>query len=237
MGNENGEWIIRGLAESDPAALRSPEDVIREIGRVGLLPLFAGGGVRGLSVEERTPSAWWWSDTERDPWYWREQIAASGRAVYGKFFGGKAGFVSLDCFPRFANVRRDGYDFDALYEDGKASIRCKKIMDCFALADELPSYELKNLAGFGKGGERNFEGTVAKLQQQAYLVIRAFRRRRSCLSAVRGILPSGSPRICTGPLCSGFRICLAFRGRHWPSRTLQGRGCSPACSSLSCSPL
>ena len=179
MGNENGEWIIRGLAESDPAALRSPEDVIREVGRVGLLPLFAGGGVRGLSVEERTPSAWWWSDTERDPWYWREQIAASGRAVYGKFFGGKAGFVSLDCFPRFANVRRDGYDFDALYEDGKASIRCKKIMDCFALADELPSYELKNLAGFGKGGERNFEGTVAKLQQQAYLVIRAFRRRRN----------------------------------------------------------
>ena len=99
--------------------------------------------------------------------------------MYGKFFGGKAGFVSLDCFPRFANVRRDGYDFDALYEDGKASIRCKKIMDCFALADELPSYELKNLAGFGKGGERNFEGTVAKLQQQAYLVIRAFRRRRN----------------------------------------------------------
>ena len=64
-------------------------------------------------------------------------------------------------------------------KDGKASIRCKKIMDCFALADELPSYELKNLAGFGKGGERNFEGTVAKLQQQAYLVIRAFRRRRN----------------------------------------------------------
>lgn len=179
MKLENGEFILSGPPERSSAALRSPEDVIREIGRVGLLPLFAGGGVRGLSVEERTPSAWWWSDTERDPWYWREQIAASGRAVYGKFFGGKAGFVSLECFPRFANVRRDGYDFDALYEDGKASIRCKKIMDCFALADELPSYELKNLAGFGKGGERNFEGTVAKLQQQAYLVIRAFRRRRN----------------------------------------------------------
>ena len=179
MKLENGEFILSGPPERSSACLRSPEDVIREIGRVGLLPLFAGGGVRGLSVEERTPSAWWWSDTERDPWYWREAIAASGRALYGKFFGGRAGFVSPECFPRFANIRRDGYDFDALYEDGKASIRCKKIMDCFALADELPSYELKNLAGFGKGGERNFEGTVAKLQQQAYLVIRAFRRRRN----------------------------------------------------------
>lgn len=179
MKLENGEFILSGPSENSRACLRSPEDVIAAVDRAGLLPLFAGA-VPGFSVEELTPAEWWWSgDLERDPWYWREQIAASGRAVYGKFFGGKAGFVSLDCFPRFANVRRDGYDFDALYEDGKASIRCKKIMDCFALADELPSYELKNLAGFGKGGERNFEGTVAKLQQQAYLVIRAFRRRRN----------------------------------------------------------
>ena len=179
MSTENGESILSGPPESSSACLRSPEDVIAAVDRAGLLPLFAGA-VPGFSVEELTPAEWWWSgDLERDPWYWRETIAASGRAVYGKFFGGKAGFVSLDCFPRFANVRRDGYDFDALYEDGKASHRCKKIMDCFALSPELPSYELKRLAGFGKGGEKNFDGTVTKLQQQTYLVIRAFRRRRN----------------------------------------------------------
>lgn len=179
MKSENGEFIISGLSGDGAARLRSPEDVIAEVNRVGLLPLFAGE-IPGLSVEERTPDTWWWSgDPERDPWYWREAIAASGRAVYGKFFGGRAGFVSLDCFPRFANVRRDGYDFDALYEDGKASLRCKKVMDCFALRPELPSYELKRLAGFGKGGEPNFDGTVTKLQMQAYLAIRAFRRRRN----------------------------------------------------------
>lgn len=178
MGNENGEWIIRGLAEDDPRALRSPQDVAAEVERLGLLPLFAGE-VPGLSVEERTPSAWWWSDTADDPWYWREELAASGLVVYGKFFGGRAGFVSLECFPRFANVRRDGYDFDALYEDGKASHRCKRIMDCFESGGELPSYELKRLAGFGKGGEPNFEGTVTRLQMQSYLAIRAFRRRRN----------------------------------------------------------
>lgn len=179
MKLENGEFILSGPPESSSAALRSPEDVIAAVDRAGLLPLFAGA-VPGFSVEELTPAEWWWSgDLERDPWYWREQIAASGRALYGKFFGGKAGFVSLDCFPRFANIRRDGYDFDALYEDGKASHRCKRIMDCFESGGELPSYELKRLAGFGKGGEPNFEGTVTRLQMQSYLAIRAFRRRRN----------------------------------------------------------
>ena len=33
MGNENGEWIIRGLAEDDPRALRSPQDVAAEVER------------------------------------------------------------------------------------------------------------------------------------------------------------------------------------------------------------
>ena len=31
--------------------------------------------------------------------------------------------------PCFVNYRRDGYDFDALWDDGKASIRQKKMMD------------------------------------------------------------------------------------------------------------
>ena len=179
MKLENGEFILSGPPESSSACLRSPEDVIAAVDRAGLLPLFAGA-VPGFSVEELTPAEWWWSgDLERDPWYWRETIAASGRALYGKFFGGRAGFVSPECFPRFANIRRDGYDFDALYEDGKASHRCKKIMDCFALSPELPSYELKHLAGFGKGGEKNFDGTVTKLQEQGYLVIKSFSRRRN----------------------------------------------------------
>ena len=179
MKLENGEFILSGPPERSSACLRSPEDVIAAVDRAGLLPLFAGA-VPGFSVEELTPAEWWWSgDLERDPWYWRETIAASGRALYGKFFGGRAGFVSLECFPRFANIRRDGYDFDALYEDGKTSHRCKKIMDCFALSPELPSYELKRLAGFGKGGEKNFDGTVTKLQEQGYLVIKSFSRRRA----------------------------------------------------------
>ena len=39
------------------------------------------------------------------------------------------------------------------------------------------SFELKRQAGFGKGGEKNFEGTVTDLQMGGYLLIRDFRRR------------------------------------------------------------
>ena len=66
-----------------------------------------------------------------DPWEWREIIARSGKVAYGKFFDKKAGFISKQWFPYFANFRRDGYDFDALWDDEKASIRQKKIMDFY----------------------------------------------------------------------------------------------------------
>ena len=50
-------------------------------------------------------------------------------------------------------------------------------MDQFAERGELFSSELKRLAGFGREGEKNFEGTVTGLQMGGYLVIRDFRRR------------------------------------------------------------
>lgn len=68
-------------------------------------------------------------DPEQDPWAWRELIAADHQVAYGKFFDKKAGFISLEWLPYFANARRNGYDFDARWEDGLASRREKIIMD------------------------------------------------------------------------------------------------------------
>lgn len=97
--------------------------------------------------------------------------------AYGKFFGKKAGFISKEWFPHFANYRRDGYDFDSRWDEELASMRCKRIMDQFGAREEIPSFQLKRLAGFGKDGEKNFEGTVTDLQMQSYLLVRDFRRR------------------------------------------------------------
>ena len=72
-----------------------------------------------------------WDNPEKDPWMWRAIIAKKHDIVYGKFFANKAGFISRKWFPVFANYRRDGYDFDALFEDEKAPYKHKKIMDFF----------------------------------------------------------------------------------------------------------
>jgi len=188
MANEGGEWIMHGLAWDDPRRLATWREVIELVNEIGFLPLFKNE-IDGFSVEERVSSLFWWTgDPAQDPWEWREIIARSGEVAYGKFFGKKAGFISKEWFPHFANFRRDGYDFDSRWDEELASRRCKKIMDRFARAEELQSNELKVMAGFGKGGERNFDGTVTELQMQSYLIIRDFRRRKNKMG-----IPYGMP--------------------------------------------
>lgn len=168
---------MRGVPYGDPDCITSCAKLEEYINKVGFLPLFANG-IKGFSSEEHTaPNSWWCDIPEKDPWIWREEIARGGRIAYGKFFNGKAGYISLEWLPYFANWRRDGYDFDSLYDDGKAQLRSKKIMDLFTAQDGLFTYEIKKLAGFGKGGEKNFAGVLTKLQEQTYLVAVDFRRR------------------------------------------------------------
>ena len=177
MALENGEWITRGLDWDNPLRIRSWRELMDWIDAVGFLPLFKNA-IQGFSVEEHTSDLYWWSgDAEQDPWEWRQLIARSGQVAYGKFFGKRAGFISRAWFPHFANWRRDGYDFDSRWDEGLASLRQKRVMDQFAAGDALYSFALKRLAGFGKEGEKNFEGTVTDLQMGGYLLIRDFRRR------------------------------------------------------------
>ena len=114
MAKEGGEWIMRGLDWDDPLRIRSWRELIGWINEVGFLPLFQNE-VDGFSAEEHVSNQFWWTgDPEQDPWIWREIICPQrGRVAYGKFFGGKTGFISRQWFPVFANYRRDGYDFDA----------------------------------------------------------------------------------------------------------------------------
>lgn len=177
MAYENGEWIMHGTAKDDPNRIQSVEELIAYVDHVDFLPLFKNE-IDGFSVEEHVSAdAWWTGDVQQDPWEWRAIAARSEKVAYGKFFGGKAGFISLKWLPYFVNYRRDGYDFDSLYEEGSAKLRAKLIMDLFANHSELFSYEMKTLAGFGKGGEKNFSGIVTELQMQTYLVAKDFRQR------------------------------------------------------------
>lgn len=173
----DGKWIMEGLDITDERRIKTVEELRNYINKMGFLPFFKGD-IKEFSLEELTArESWWCGNPAEDPWIWREIIAEEGDIAYGKFFCGKAGFISKEWFPIFASYRRDGYDFDSRYEDGLASRRQKKIIDILSKFEKLPSYELKKLAGFVKDGEKNFEGTIASLQMQTYVVIRSFRRK------------------------------------------------------------
>ena len=171
---------MKGCDPKDPSVLKSAEELLSLIHTIGFLPLFSND-IPGFSVEERVPAyVWWTGDEAADPWEWRMLLARDPEIAYGKFFRKAAGFVSRSVFPDFANYRRNGYDFDALFEDELASYRAKKIMDVFepddeAVGKELMSYEAKELAAVDK----NFEGTLTDLQMQTYLILSDFRQRKN----------------------------------------------------------
>lgn len=174
---------MMGCEEKD--ALLTISDCAAFIHKVGFIPLFSNS-IPGFSIEEHTTASQWWTgDPETDPWEWRIILAADPAIAYGKFFGRNAGFISKSFFPTFANYRRNGYDFEALFEDELASYRAKKIMDVFELDDEsvgrsFMSSEVKVLAGFSKeGGEKNFEGVLTDLQMQTYLIAGKFRQKKN----------------------------------------------------------
>lgn len=151
--------------------LKCADDMIALVREIGFLPLF-NVGVKGFSVEEMTPGQWW-TGKSTDPWGWREEAARSKEIIYGKFFSQRAGFVSKDWFKKFANYRRDGYDFDSRWEEGLATPKAKDIMECVWNEKSIMTSEIKK-----KVGKSSFEGTLTNLQMQTYLVISDFDRKK-----------------------------------------------------------
>lgn len=179
MEKQNNSWQINGLQWNDPRCIHTPLELLDYIEKVGFLPLFQNK-IKGFSVEGLTATESWWSgDSKADPWLWRIDLVRTGRVAYGKFFDKKAGFIAKDWFPVFSNYRRDGYDFDSLYEEGLAKRRCKLIMDLYENHAIISSVDMKEKAGFGKNGEKNFNGILTELQMQLYLTVQDFQRKRS----------------------------------------------------------
>ena len=175
----DGKWIMEGLDQNDSRRIKTSDELTEFIHELGFLPLFKNS-VEGFSVEEMTSAVGWFGDNSAvDPWSWREVIASERKLAYGKLFANRAGFISSEWYPIFASYRRNGYDFDSRYEDGLASYRAKKIMDVMEKCDLIPSNEMKAAAGFGKEGEKGFEGVMTSLQMLTYITVCGFRRRRN----------------------------------------------------------
>ena len=152
---------------TSPAAL---DAAAREL---GFLPFFKNS-IPGFSIAERTPAELWFNPDRDGPWEWKGPVIRLGNCAYGKFFKGKAVYVSLDWLPDLVNCRRDGYDFDARCEDGLASWHEKRVYETLTAAGSLRSRELKNALGYGKEGIKGFDQIITKLQMETYVCVQDF---------------------------------------------------------------
>lgn len=152
--------------------LHSANDLLKKVEEYGFLPFFKNS-IQGFSVEEMCPAELWFTDLD-GPWEWKGSASKSGKCIYGKFFNGKAGFVSKEWIPDFVNYRRDGYDYDARYEDGLSAHKDKILFDTIEQNEVILSKKLKTVCNYVKGGNKGFDTIITRLQMQSYICIADF---------------------------------------------------------------
>ena len=128
----------------------------------------------GFSIEEAVAPGLWFEDGADGPWEWKGPIAQGKRCVYGKLYRGRAGFVSLEWFPRLQNARRSGLSFDERYELGLAPRRDAELYRLVQNNGSLTTKAIKWMGDYGRGGKKGFDTIVTRLQMQTYLVIEDF---------------------------------------------------------------
>ena len=163
------------MSELTDFTIQSKADLTDAIRQFGFLPFFANS-ISGFSVEEHiTEDCWYHSgDGSWSAWEWKGPVIRETGCAYGKFFGKKACYISPEWFPDFANYRRDGYDFDARYDDGLADRRDKVLFELVDANAPVISKRLKQLGNYRKGGNKGFDTCITRLQAQCYVVISDF---------------------------------------------------------------
>ena len=160
--------------------VRTKQDLEDAIGEYGIVPYFRCS-IPGFSLEEHCPPRVLFSDGEEDTWAWKGPVIRETGCAYGKFFEKKAAYVSRELFPDLANYRRDGYDFDARYDDGLARFQDKQLFDLLEERSPVLSKELRLAGGYAYGGRgqsaegrKGFDASIARLQEQCYVIISDF---------------------------------------------------------------
>ena len=152
--------------------IRTLKDLEEAVETFGILPLFRNA-IPGFSIEEHVAKEAWF-ESEEGVWEWKGPVIRDTGCAYGKFLGNKAVFISREFFPDFANWRRDGYDFDARYEDELASYKDKMLFDLLDQKAPIQSRDLKKAGNYGKDGKKGFDTIISRLQAQCYVIVSDF---------------------------------------------------------------
>lgn len=152
--------------------IRTKEDLKNAVETYGFLPYFVNS-IPGFSIEEHTDPQLWFGE-EEGTWEWKGPVIRETGCAYGKFFERKAAYISREWFPDFANYRRDGYDFDARFDDELASYRDKELFELVDAHAPVLSKTVKKIGDYRKGGKKGFDTIITRLQSQCYVLISDF---------------------------------------------------------------
>lgn len=148
-------------------------ELIERVHEVGFLPLLESG-IKGYSAESMMaeecrytvfPDGSW----EWPLWQWKGSVIREGDCVYGKFFAGKAGFVSREWWPDLYNWRRSLYPAP---EEGSIE---DTILLILRENDSMITRQLRAACDFtGKNMRSRFDGIVGRLQMACRIVTEDF---------------------------------------------------------------
>ena len=160
--------------------VRTKQDLIDAINKYGIVPYFANS-IPGFSLQEHCSPYVLFSDDDNNTWDWKGPVIQETRCAYGKFFEKKSTYVRGDLFADLANYRRDGYDFDARYDDGLAKYQDKQLFDLIDSLAPVLSKELRREGGYSFNGrwqktegKKGFDSSLQRLQEQCYVITSDF---------------------------------------------------------------
>ena len=175
MSDSNG-FFSRRYAHADKLRLEpihSCPQLLECIRQVGFLPLLESGipgfCAEGLMAEEcrytEFPDGSW----DWPLWQWKGSVVRDGEAVYGRFFAGKAGFISREWWPDFFNWRRSRHTAP---EPGSVE---DAILNTLREHRSMVARELRAACGMtGKNMRSRFDALVNRLQMATYIVTEDF---------------------------------------------------------------
>ena len=147
--------------------LNSKKDIINTVNRLGFLPYFKNK-ISGFSIEEHIAPRLWFGEDE-GVWEWKGPIITESDCVYGKFFAGKAGFISREWWPDFCNYRRHQHPAPSEGSIEEAIL--------FTLQEQGPliTRELRAACGFnGPKMRSRFDSYVTRLQMACRIITEDF---------------------------------------------------------------
>ncbi|MCR4921539.1 MAG: hypothetical protein K5945_07545 [Bacteroidaceae bacterium] len=145
-------------------------DCIRQI---GFLPLLESGipgyAAESLMAEECRYTKFDDGSWEWPLWQWKGEVVREMPSVYGKFFAGKAGFISREWWPDFYNWRRSQ---NPVPEEGSIE---DVILSTLRIHGSMITRELRAACDFtGKNMRSRFDAYVGRMQMACYIVTEDF---------------------------------------------------------------